>query len=95
MTPTGHERDRCATEALTEEVEMSLAATNLESMTRTLVARGKGILAADESHPTMARRLAALGIEDTEESRRLYRQMLFTTRGLAAFISGVIPELLT
>jgi fructose-bisphosphate aldolase, class I len=69
---------------------MSLAATSLESMARTLVSRGKGILAADESHPTMARRLAALGIENTDESRRLYRQMLFTTPGLGAFISGVI-----
>jgi fructose-bisphosphate aldolase class 1 len=51
---------------------------------------GKGILAADESHPTIAKRFAALGIENTEENRRLYRQMLFTTPGLSGFISGAI-----
>jgi fructose-bisphosphate aldolase class I len=66
---------------------------DLESMTRTataLVAPGKGILAADESTPTMARRLAAVGVESTEERRRAYRQILFTTDGLAEAISGVI-----
>jgi fructose-bisphosphate aldolase class I len=62
----------------------------LESVARALVARGKGILAADESQPTMAKRLAALGIENTEEQRRRYRQMLFTTPELGRFISGVI-----
>ena len=46
-----------------------------------LVAPGKGILAADESTPTMAKRLAAVGVESTEERRRAYRQMLFTTGG--------------
>jgi fructose-bisphosphate aldolase class I len=66
---------------------------DLESMTRTaraLVAPGKGILAADESTPTMARRLAAIGVESTEERRRAYRQILFTAEGAAEFISGVI-----
>jgi fructose-bisphosphate aldolase class I len=62
----------------------------LESVARALVPRGRGILAADESHPTIARRFAALGIENSEENRRLYRQLLFTTRGLSDFISGVI-----
>jgi fructose-bisphosphate aldolase class I len=65
-------------------------AQDLESVARTLVAPRKGILAADESHPTIAKRFAALGIENTVESRRLYRQMLFTTPGLSDFISGVI-----
>jgi fructose-bisphosphate aldolase, class I len=69
---------------------MNVGKADLESMARLLVSRGKGILAADESPPTMAKRLAALGIENTEESRRRYRQMLFTTPGLGAFISGVI-----
>ena len=55
-----------------------------------LVAPGKGILAADESHPTIEKRFKALGIESTEENRRVYRQMLFTTPGVAEFISGVI-----
>jgi fructose-bisphosphate aldolase class I len=69
---------------------MSVDAKELESVARALVARGKGILAADESQPTMAKRLAALGIENTEEQRRRYRQMLFTTPELGRFISGVI-----
>jgi fructose-bisphosphate aldolase class I len=69
---------------------MGAGVTDLEAIARALVARGKGILAADESQPTMARRLAALGIENTEEQRRRYRQMLFTTPGLGAYISGVI-----
>ena len=55
-----------------------------------LVPEGKGILAADESHPSIARRFAAVGIENTAENRRIYRQMLFTTKVVAEFISGVI-----
>ena len=55
-----------------------------------LAAPGKGILAADESTPTMARRLAAIGVESTEERRRRYRQLLFGTPGLGEFVSGVI-----
>jgi fructose-bisphosphate aldolase class I len=69
---------------------MGVDAKELESVARALVARDKGILAADESQPTMAKRLAALGIENTEEQRRRYRQMLFTTPELGRFISGVI-----
>jgi fructose-bisphosphate aldolase class I len=65
-------------------------ALDLESVAHALVAPGKGILAADESHPTIAKRFAALGIENTGETRRLYRQMLFTTPALSDFISGVI-----
>jgi fructose-bisphosphate aldolase class I len=57
---------------------------------RTLAAPGKGILAADESTPTMAKRLAAIGVESTEERRRTYRQLLFTTPGLGRHVSGVI-----
>jgi fructose-bisphosphate aldolase class I len=57
---------------------------------RALVAPGKGILAADESTPTMAKRLAAVGVESTEERRRAYRQILFATEGLGEVISGVI-----
>jgi fructose-bisphosphate aldolase class I len=65
----------------------------LDTMVRTaheLVAPGKGILAADESTPTIAKRLAAVGVESTEETRRSYRQLLFGTAGLADHISGVI-----
>ncbi len=62
----------------------------LEATARTLLAPGKGLLAADESFPTIGKRFKALDIESTEESRRSYREMLFTTRGLSDFISGVI-----
>ncbi len=55
-----------------------------------LLTRDKGVLAADESFPTIAKRFEALGIEATEESRRAYREMLFTTVGMGEFISGVI-----
>ena len=55
-----------------------------------LLAPGKGILAADESLPTIGRRFAALDIPSTEETRLAYRGMLVTTPGLADFISGVI-----
>ena len=55
-----------------------------------LVAPGKGILAADESTPTMAKRLAGIGLESTEQRRRAYRQILFTTEGIGESISGVI-----
>ena len=64
-----------------------------DSMIRTaqaLVAPGKGVLAADESTPTMAKRLAAIGVASTEEVRRSFRQLLFGTAGLAEHISGVI-----
>ncbi len=63
---------------------------DLEATARTLVAPGKGILAADESTGTIARRFQAVGVESTEESRRAYRELLFTTEGAADFISGVI-----
>jgi fructose-bisphosphate aldolase class I len=55
-----------------------------------LVAPGKGILAADESSGTIAKRFQAIQVESTAEQRRAYRELLFTTQGAAAFISGVI-----
>jgi fructose-bisphosphate aldolase, class I len=57
-----------------------------------LVAKGKGILAADETPPTLTRRFEPLGIASTEDSRRTYREMLFTAPGAAKFISGVIMQ---
>ena len=63
---------------------------DLESITATLVASGKGILAADETVPTLTKRFDTLGIQSTEESRRTYREMLFTAAGLEEFISGAI-----
>lgn len=62
----------------------------LEETALALVATGKGILAADESLPTLRKRFAALGIPSTEGTRRAYRELLFTTPGLGEFISGVI-----
>jgi fructose-bisphosphate aldolase class I len=64
----------------------------LESIAQTLVAEGKGILAADETVPTLTRRFDTLGIQSTEQSRRAYREMLFTAPGAAEFISGVILQ---
>jgi fructose-bisphosphate aldolase class I len=55
-----------------------------------LVQPGKGILAADESGPTIAKRFKAIGVESTEQNRRAYRSLLLATPGLSAFISGVI-----
>jgi fructose-bisphosphate aldolase class I len=66
------------------------SAPALESTAQALVATGKGILAADESLPTIGKRFAALSIPSTEENRRAYRELLFTTPGLAKFISGAI-----
>ena len=62
----------------------------LEKTARELVAPGKGILAADESFGTIGKRFEAFGIESSEESRRQYREMLFTTEGIGKFLSGVI-----
>ena len=63
---------------------------DLESTARALVVPGKGILAADESEPTIEKRFRLIGVESTEASRRAYRNLLFTTPGVEAFISGVI-----
>ena len=55
---------------------------DLETIAARLVASGKGILAADETVPTLTKRFDTLGIQSTEESRRTYREMLFTAAGL-------------
>jgi fructose-bisphosphate aldolase class I len=57
---------------------------------RAIVADGKGILAADESTGTIKKRFDSIGIESTEETRRAYRELLFTTEGVEEYISGVI-----
>jgi fructose-bisphosphate aldolase class I len=62
----------------------------LQSTAEALVAEGKGILAADESTGTIKKRLDSIGVESTEETRRAYRDLLFTTEGAEEFISGVI-----
>ncbi|MGE3535938.1 MAG: class I fructose-bisphosphate aldolase [Candidatus Tectimicrobiota bacterium] len=62
----------------------------LASVARDLVAEGKGILAADESSGTIKRRLDSINVPSTEENRRAYRELLFTTPGVEEFISGII-----
>ncbi len=62
----------------------------LQATVDSLVQAGKGILAADESGPTITRRFESIGAEATEENRRVYRSLLLATPGLGAFISGII-----
>src|SRR5437763_2877981 len=62
----------------------------LHETAKALVAEGKGILAADESTSTIKKRFDSIGLESTEESRRAYRDLLFTTPGVEEYISGVI-----
>lgn len=63
---------------------------DLTDVARTLVADDKGLLAMDESNPTCNKRFAVLGIPQTEEARRAYRELIITTPGLGESISGVI-----
>ena len=65
-------------------------ASDLHTTARELVADDKGILAADESSGTIKKRFDSIELESTEENRRAYRDMLFTTPGLEQWVSGVI-----
>jgi fructose-bisphosphate aldolase class I len=67
-----------------------MSLSDLERVATAMVAKDKGLLAADESNTTIAKRLAKIGSESTEEQRRSYRELLFTTPGIAQWISGVI-----
>jgi fructose-bisphosphate aldolase, class I len=67
-----------------------MAANDLHETAKALVAEGKGILAADESSGTIKKRFDSIGVDSTEENRRTYRDMLFSTEGAEEFISGVI-----
>ncbi len=62
----------------------------LQATIADMVQKGKGILAADESLPTITKRFKAVGVECTEENRRAYRSLLLTTPGIGEFISGAI-----
>jgi len=62
----------------------------LEATIARIVQPGKGIVAADESMPTITKRFKAVGIDSTEETRRQYRQLLFTTGGVSEFVAGFI-----
>ena len=64
--------------------------SDLRQTASDLVAPGKGILAADESSGTIKKRFDSIGVDSTEETRRQYRELLFTTPGLGQQISGVI-----
>jgi len=67
-----------------------MSVADLVSTAEALVAKGKGILAADESAPTIKKRFDSIGVDSTEDNRRFYRELLFTTEGANNFISGVI-----
>ena len=66
------------------------AQSELQATVEALVQPGKGILAADESVPTIAKRFMAIGVESTEENRRTYRSLILGAPGLGEYISGVI-----
>jgi fructose-bisphosphate aldolase class I len=67
-----------------------MTVARLEETAQAMVAEGRGILAADESNATMTKRLEAVGVESTPESRRAFRSLLLTAEGAADYISGVI-----
>jgi fructose-bisphosphate aldolase class I len=62
----------------------------LHEIATAMMARGRGILAADESTGTIEKRFRAVGVENVEENRRAYRELLFTGAGVEDYISGVI-----
>ena len=67
-----------------------MGAHELHETAEAIVADHKGILAADESTGTIKKRFDSIGVESTEENRRFYRQLLFTTPGMEEFVGGVI-----
>jgi fructose-bisphosphate aldolase class I len=67
-----------------------MSTQSLEAVAKAMVAPGKGILAADESTGTIEKRLKSIQVENTEDNRRAYRDLLFTAQGLSQYISGVI-----
>lgn len=62
----------------------------LKSVAKAIVARQKGVLAADESNPTIKKRFDSIKVESTEENRRRYREILMTTEGIEDYVGGVI-----
>jgi len=69
---------------------MSQYVSELIATARAIASPGKGILAADESTGTIGKRFSSINIENNEENRRSYRELLFTSPGIGEFISGVI-----
>ena len=64
--------------------------SELQSTIARILEAGKGILAADESTPTITKRFDAVGIESSENSRRAYRTLMLTTPGVSEYLAGVI-----
>ena len=62
----------------------------LETTAAAMVAKGKGILAIDESTPTCKKRFDSIGVESTVDNRRAYREILITVPGAAQYVSGMI-----
>jgi fructose-bisphosphate aldolase class I len=73
-----------------QEVHAMDVRSELQATVQALVQDGKGILAADESGPTIAKRFKAIGVESTEATRRAWRSTIFATPGLGEHISGII-----
>jgi fructose-bisphosphate aldolase, class I len=69
---------------------MAINTTLLTETARAMVATGKGIIAADESNKSCNARFEAVGLPTTEDARRKYREMIFSTPGLAQYVSGII-----
>ena len=67
-----------------------MAAQELSAIARSIVADHKGVLAADESTGTIKKRFDSIGVDSTEENRRAYRNLLFTTEGFEEYVGGVI-----
>ena len=69
---------------------MSVAVAQLENTVRTLLGGGKGLLAADESTGTITKRFEAVGVSSTEDTRRSFRELMFTTDDVEQWLGGVI-----
>lgn len=69
---------------------MNTSHTDLNAVARQMVAQAKGILAIDESFPSIKKRFDSIGVESTEDSRRAYRELLITTPGAGEYVSGMI-----
>jgi fructose-bisphosphate aldolase class I len=71
-------------------LEVPMNIDELKSVATAIVTKPKGLLAADESNPTIKKRFDSVGVESTEENRRRYRELLFVTTSIENYISGVI-----
>ena len=64
--------------------------SEIEKIAKQMVAKGKGILAADESTGTMTKRLSSVNVESTSQTRLKFREILFSAESMKNYISGVI-----